>query len=137
MNTPQEVLEKGIEILERDGWHQGALYRTPEPGRLGPHRPEVKVDAHREAVREYHEADIVAAETAPVCAMGAVYRAVYGTCKSSRMKSSVKSLKLFEGAMKLLNRSLPEGGNMPAWNDDPARTAEDVILAFKVAAHGS
>lgn len=136
MNTPQEVLAKGIEILERDGWHQGALYRSPEPGPVPPHLSEGKVDAHREVIREYYEADIRAAKTAPVCGVGAVYRAVYGTCKSSQMEVSDKSMELFEQAMKLLNRQMPEGGGIPAWNDDPARTVEDVILTFKQASHG-
>ncbi|MGW6255445.1 DUF6197 family protein [Streptomyces sp. NPDC055085] len=110
--TPEELLLAAIDIIQRDGWHQGDLYKPPATW---------KANCWREACDE-------AARTAPTCAMGALFRAAHGTSRWVDLTDSAL------GAVSLLQGHL--GTPMiPHWNDAPERTAEDVILAMKRAAH--
>lgn len=72
-------------------------------------------------------------ETGPVCAMGALFRALTGKAQTG-IWTEEQSLILRE-ASSLLYTAVPTERSIPGWNDDTATSAEDVILAFKRAAH--
>ena len=117
--TPEDVLLKAAGIVEADGWHQGYYY--PEPA------PECFDD----------ERDRELSATAPVCAMGAIRRAMTGYADVTPF---AEEYTLFRQARHLLWQQVKSeyGGDLgvPVWNDDPQRTKEDVVLALKRAAHG-
>ena len=116
-----EILSKAAEILERDGWHQGSYYKIP--------------DKQWTPTSEMVEA----AETAPVCSMGALYRAVSGSA------SLHPTVKLAQDEWRANAKGLGEATKRLAkqigtdciidWNDEVGRSKEDVILAFKKAAN--
>jgi hypothetical protein len=110
-NTPQELIDAGREIIERDGWNQGRYYS-------GMGDPENTLKDELRLARE-----------APVCAMGALRRALTGDASSLRKNDR----ELLTQARQLLRA---EAGtiNIPSWNDHPERTVEDVLLTFKRAA---
>jgi hypothetical protein len=100
MATPQEVLEKALDVLQEKGWHQKALH--------GPN--------------------------GEVCALGAMRDARIELFGPGRDDDNV----VYNLAYARLTRAIsPEDWrnvvSIPRWNDDPNRTAEDVILAFKTA----
>lgn len=114
--TPEEILSGAIEVIERDGWFQGNIFQYPDA--LGP--------------EEYVEAS----KKAPVCSIGAIYRAAYGRCLEINFTEAGEELCASVGvAMNKLKRTLGIDG-IAHWNDDPARSKEDVILAMKQAANG-
>ncbi|PRH79362.1 hypothetical protein C6N75_09770 [Streptomyces solincola] len=124
--TPKDILLKAAEIIQRDGWHQGSLFKVPEfttvrrlSGRLA--------------------ATHAAGRTAPVCAMGALCRATFGTAYADDIHVWPPALMdTYRDAVLALEREVSAPGNSVAhWNDQRERTAEDVILAFKRAAHAS
>ncbi|OII61170.1 hypothetical protein BJP40_06485 [Streptomyces sp. CC53] len=73
-------------------------------------------------------------KTGPVCALGALRRAI-----ASSASGEAVSGKLYCEAAGLVEKAASEvipRVVLPAWNDAPERTAEDVILALKRAADG-
>ena len=126
--TPQELLGAAVEVIERDGWHQGSMYE---------HSNEDWVGGAEQQLR--HER---LGKTAPVCAMGAVYRAAVGTACGVVASVSVETQQLVKQALGLLSlamcdQSAAEGRRnygIASFNDDPRTTKEDVLLALKTAA---
>ncbi|MGW0682914.1 DUF6197 family protein [Streptomyces sp. NPDC002754] len=125
---PKQVCAQAAEIIQRDGWYQGDFYDEPETTR----RPDETTEEY--IARQAYE-DWLAETSAPVCAMGAIRRAVTG--------GSVMNLPVGSDRMLVLNAadllagsvgSLATRLDIPAWNDAPERSAEDVILALKRAA---
>jgi hypothetical protein len=117
--TPQELIAAGREIIERDGWHQGFYYRLPA------------LDALRASCD--YDAELAASERAPVCSEGALRRALTG--RADRVLRDDSSAGLFQQARMLLEAAAGVN-HVPNWNDDPSRTVEDVLLAFKRAEVG-
>jgi hypothetical protein len=117
--TPQELIAAGREIIERDGWHQGYYY--------GSH-----YGTSTEDVMPY-DAEVAAAEQAPVCSEGALRRALSGRADYVVVLSGDKDL--YKQARRLLEAAAGVD-HIPSWNDDPSRTVEDVLLAFKRAEVG-
>lgn len=108
--TPEEVLEQAAEAIAEHGWHQGYLTSGD------PTAPDHK-DGNPERM----------------CAVGAINYAATG---SAFLWSTEDDPMLAPRARQLLRKRL--GGaciSIPSWNDAPERTAEDVILALKKAAH--
>ncbi|KPI09908.1 hypothetical protein OV450_3399 [Actinobacteria bacterium OV450] len=104
--TPEQILDEAVHVIERDGWHQGRLTSGN-------------------------------ASTGPVCALGAITRAATGNAFNYTGEADAAANRL--GAHIVEACSIEDSSwwqNIPAWNDDPARTKEDVILALKQAAHG-
>lgn len=125
--SPEEAIEAGIEIIERDGWHQGGLY--DQSGCAAGSADEMK-----------------AAQEAPVCAMGALYRAVFGVAATGLVpveERTNEKHQLFEEAFERLGASVkgmelltPEGTpvwSVPYFNDAVAKSKEDVLLMMKKA----
>lgn len=112
--TPEEVLLKAVDIIERDGWHQGAAFAGPTP-----------IDAP-------HDEYMKAARTAPVCAMGAISRAVCGDASLTPHTPEARSL--YHQAAQLLAQNVP-GNHIAWWNDQPSTTKEDVVLMMKRVAN--
>ncbi|MEU3052228.1 DUF6197 family protein [Streptomyces griseus] len=117
--TPEEILLKAADVIQRDGWHQGALFegsnKAPTPQRD------------------------VAAREAPVCALGAISRATWGSCSSTGREylASVVAAEADATCLLLKQVEASTAGrypSIPMWNDAPERSAEDVILALKRAA---
>lgn len=133
--TPQELINKGIEVIQRDGWYQGGIYQPPTQQDIDNHGGEY-VSAAREAGR-----------TAPVCAKGSLYRAALGTayiseaidaltpCEIAEV-SEIIALATFrmEKAIMDLSPDRPELPNVPHFNDRVAQSVEDVLLMMKEAA---
>lgn len=127
--TPEDLLLKAAEIIERDGWYQGYYYEMPEGNGIS-------------GTADWYKRDHAASRTAPVCALGALRRAAYGHSSYLEGGREPRGLK---AAAEKLSKLMPltaverEAGleHMPisSWNDKPERTAEDVILALKQAAH--
>lgn len=115
----RELLGKALEIIERDGWHQGQYFDDREAE-----------DAYYENRISYGELKQLMEElarTAPVCSLGALARAQTG-------KASLRLRGDLVDAKKLLKEQIPERwANIAAWNDDKNTTLEDVKLAFKKA----
>ena len=118
--TPEQVLSAAAEIIERDGWHQGDFHQPP-----------------RYDTDNYLEADAQAELHAPVCALGAINRATTGNAADSgAIDSEVHALNY---QARCMLAAVVDAGTpyiIPRWNDDPTRTAEDVLLALKRAANG-
>lgn len=124
--TPEEALLKAVEILERDGWIQGEYFEQAD---------DLEAEGTTEAL-------VNAARTAPVCSMGAIYRAVFGQAAviltgKGDTDAQWYSRELRELAYQAdaLLRTQTEGDGVITWNDASGRTKEDVILAFKKAAN--
>lgn len=128
--TPEEVIDAAAGIIERDGWYQGDLFPTGT-GFL-------RDTGYQERAR-----------TAPVCAMGAMYRAVYGVASRTAVLGADKldqaKSQLFNAAHKkvhdtVVDMSLVDDGlkvdSVPHFNDLATTTKEDVLLLLKRAAHG-
>ena len=115
MTTPDEVLEKAAEILERDGWYQGKF--TQWGGEDDDDIPYEQALAER-----------------PVCALGAINRALTGQANRYGELFQLWNMAYYRLQV---GAGLTEDQGIPGWNDDPARSKEDVLLAFKKAiAHG-
>lgn len=99
-----------MEVIERDGWHQGSLF-------------------------EGKPTDKKAAAHSPVCALGSVYRALYGTCDSDGINSQLHKRGLWEVANNRLLDTCMEiyGVTVPTFNDAPSTSKEDVLLLMKKA----
>lgn len=115
MATPDDLLNRAAELIGERGWHQGGL--EDEHGAL--------------------------------CALGALGRAKYelfdlngdGLGRQAKEASDAYG-EAYTQLVYTINPTATgnwaEWGNLvsvPAWNDDETRTAEDVILALKNAAH--
>lgn len=117
--TPEEVLEGAVEILERDGWCQGELY-------VGSDLP--RDDQWRQTN----------SESAPACAMGAIYRAAMGTSDSMFFQPHWEAggaNDLLSRVFRRMEKAIGDSRSIAAWNDDRERSKEDVILAMKEAAY--
>lgn len=130
MLNPKQICADAAEILQRDGWHQGDFYASPETSPL----PDEPAAGYNE--RQIYE-EWLADTSAPVCAMGAIRRAVLGghvmdVPRGSDRMLILRSADLLAGSIGPLASRL----DIPCWNDSKDRTAEDVILAFKQAATG-
>lgn len=130
--TPQELLGKAVEVIERDGWHQGSMYENSDETWPGGAEVEKRIARHQELGR-----------TAPVCAMGAVYRAAVGTAYTAGVTGSPKTMNLIRQSFELLGQAIvAQAGpdhrfyGIAGYNDDDRTTKEDVILAMKTAAAG-
>lgn len=112
--TPEDILEGAIEVIERDGWHQG----NPYP------------------VRGSTIADMEASKKGPVCAIGAASRAYCGHANSGYVAMSARraSLDAYREAVERMADAL-DGGSVAEFNDRPTTTKEDVVLMMKRAAH--
>jgi hypothetical protein len=124
--TPeQQLIAEGVEIIERDGWHQGNLYAGAPP-----------------RVLNWEKLDDEAARTAPVCMMGSLYRALLGTCDTGD-DTLGDSHPVVRAAEKLsatiVNATadlVMEGTSVVSWyNDKSDTTKEDVLLMMKRAVH--
>jgi hypothetical protein len=118
MITPEQALEESINIIERDGWHQGSYFDGSQS---------------TSSEKEWDEA----ARTAPVCALGALSRAVFGYAMIGAYPDNEDYVELSDvyfTAEKRLKDVV--GRHVPHFNDDKDTTKEDVILAIKKAAHG-
>lgn len=113
--TPAELLDKAIEILQKDGWYQGAL-----------------VD-YAGAVTSGE-----ASRMAPVCALGALNRASSGMAEHCLPQDAQAYNDAAEALMSVIadaegfRGSYPENP-IPEFNDAVGRSVEDVLLAFKHA----
>lgn len=127
--TPDDILDEALHILERDGWHQGALVHSP-------YTETAKTEddwayEHWQAMRN-----------APVCAIGALNRAHSGVANGVVRVENLEDLdplrEACEAAFYRLKRAagLEWNDDIPEWNDDENTTREDVILAFKRARYG-
>lgn len=107
MTTATEVLNRAREIIERDGWSQGDYKaKTTDDGD----------------------------EATPVCALGAINRAVSG--RADIFAGPGVKPGVYTEVMHRLGSAI-DRENVAYWNDDPHRTVEDVVLAFKRAAEGA
>jgi hypothetical protein len=113
---PSEALDKAVEVIERDGWIQGAYYREP-PVDL-PHA-------------EYVTAEAEGRKSAPCCQRGAIVRAVTGTWRSLSVLPEVDR-DTIRGAHGYCRQVA--GKHPIEWNDDPGRTKEEVVEMLKSAA---
>ena len=128
MKTAQELLGAAVDIIERDGWHQGSLYEGSNEEWVGG--------------AEQHGRHVELGKTAPVCAMGAVYRAAVGTAYVDSVIASFEMQQLVKQAMSLLTRAMCDQSaaagrrnyGIASFNDDPRTSREDVVLAMKTAA---
>ncbi|MFE6222954.1 hypothetical protein [Streptomyces sp. NPDC057854] len=118
--TPDEIntrarqaLLDAAEIIGRDGWHQGAYY----PGHT--YGPEAEGSE--------------AARSAPVCAVGSIRRALWGVACVPLHIYRDPRITVARQAENLLGQHV--GDEVPNWNDQRERTAEEVILAMKRAGH--
>ncbi|MEU3052242.1 DUF6197 family protein [Streptomyces griseus] len=103
-----ENLLAAADQISAHGWHQGALH----------------------PVEAYPNEGIPDMTTAPACAMGAIF------AQSSDSTTGAAAIEHLRESLGLPGMESWEGPKHPvaAWNDDPSRTAEDVILALKRAA---
>lgn len=133
--TPQELIEKGIEVIQRDGWHQGDLYKRAGDG--------IPKTICSDEFAEWAKRDREAAQTAPVCAIGSLYRAATGFAGScytgDASKPSIDTL--ITQAANLLEESLRKTvpgesafAHVAEFNDANTTTVEDVIQIMKEAA---
>lgn len=108
----REILAEAAEYIAEHGWNQGGY---------------------------------VDKETGGVCALGAIWSARDGVLftktyatdpETGRYQDSqyLKEIRACNSALFLLTQHLGST-HIPSWNDMPERTAEDVILALKGAAH--
>lgn len=131
MKDPKQICADAAEIIQRDGWYQGDFYPDPQTS----WRADETDDEHSD---RYLYEDWLADRTAPVCAMGAIRRAVTGGSVMDIM-SGATDRQLVRQAADLLAGTIGPSTtalDVPRWNDARERTREDVILAFKQAAAG-
>ncbi|WP_420032309.1 DUF6197 family protein [Streptomyces sp. cg28] len=96
------VIEKAADVIRTNGLHKGYLY------------DEQQAEAG------------TALEQCPVCLIGAINIAVY---QVPRWPVEEKNLSpLAQEAVAALEKTIGEA--VPGWNDDPARTKDDVITAL-------
>jgi hypothetical protein len=113
--TPEEILEGAMQVIERDGWHQGSLCKS---------------EGDNNEVTEQESA------TSPVCALGAVWRFATGhavNCFADPYTVNALRDAVYAAARKL--EGLIQVRHIAPWNDNPATTKEDVLLLLKKAAH--
>ncbi|MFF8831321.1 hypothetical protein [Streptomyces sp. NPDC015131] len=131
--TPEEVLDRAREVIERDGWHQGAYCAPPDAEWKGGQVTMDEITQWREEVRYQMW---LAERTGPVCSLGALAR-VLNENDSACPTDEHRDLFLKAGA--LLTSSIgilgPAEDVVPDWNDGSNTTREDVLLTFKKAAH--
>src|ERR1043165_3462754 len=97
--NPKQVCAKAAEIIQRDGWHQGDFFPDPDTSWVEDETPE--------GYASRQEYEYWLAETsAPVCAMGAIRRAVTG---SGVMDLHGPQRGLVQAAAQLLAETLDEG----------------------------
>lgn len=138
------VIDDAIEIIERDGWNQGSYAVYDD-------RPDPAVTDDDADYAHWQ-----AARNAPVCAMGAIYRALtgsaYGYCidgdgdadKESAHEEMTRVRNLVVERIVGVLTGVPGVGegyglcmsDIINLNDNPATTKEDVLLMFKRARHG-
>lgn len=98
------VLEKAAVHLERVGHHKGYLY-------------------------DEKQAKGTALESCRVCAVGSILAAAYGKPRYPAADDRADATDTAIDAMELT-----VGQPVPVWNDEPARTQDDVITALKATA---
>jgi hypothetical protein len=123
--TPDQILLKAADIIAQAGHCKGEYYQAADPGM---------------SAESWAQAEDVAAQSAPVCAIGALRRARFGTAGGSHYVTNPAS-ELGQAIARLVtvigDPPLPDAtpeGRIIGFNDAPTTTAEDVILALKKAA---
>lgn len=106
MKTPEELLLTAADIIARDGWHQGH-YCAPDGDPT----------------------------SSAVCAIGALSRAGTGNAIPTSEMAWRTSAARSAAQRRLAKVAGVTPWDIPDWNDAPERSAEDVILAMKQAAH--
>jgi hypothetical protein len=99
-------LRAAADIIERNGWHQGNYFLPDDP------KPP---------------------QECRVCALGAIHVAIHGQPWSPMFDSEQedRTLKAFAAASRFVDGPW---GSLVGWNDEPDRTAEEVIAALRGAA---
>ncbi|MGW6255444.1 DUF6197 family protein [Streptomyces sp. NPDC055085] len=110
--TPEDLLLAGADYIAEHGHHKGAFFL----GAMADGR-----SAYKQAAENHGK---------PACAIGAINAAAWAN--ESRRDEAWEARALL---MQHLNPRFPACVGVPDWNDAPERTAEDVILAMKRAAH--
>ncbi|MFF5615427.1 hypothetical protein ACFY7B_21145 [Streptomyces albidoflavus] len=100
-----DLLERAADHIDRVGWAQGDWYEET-PG-LQP-------------------------KDCPACADGALAVAAYGRPRGAGAHRTPDQVALYAAAMTALSRHIGDG--LIAWNDDEARTKEQVVGAMRSAA---
>ncbi|MFJ9633706.1 hypothetical protein ACIRU8_39040 [Streptomyces sp. NPDC101175] len=97
-----DVLDKAVDIIDRNGHHRGYLYDEESADRG------------------------LLLQTCPVDAVGAINTAVFG--KPRWPAEDHPGSRLAQAAVEALQETV--GEPVPGWNDGEARTQDDVITAF-------
>jgi hypothetical protein len=106
--TPEirEVYRKALEDLETNGWYQGHYFDVPD---------------------DYMYLDDAVPQNCASCALGAITRAGGTIWNKSWATPAIRD------AMELMEEwaAIHGHGSVGMWNDDPARTEDDVKAAFR------
>jgi hypothetical protein len=117
--TPQEILTRAADHLERVGLYKGDFYDS---------RDKASQYAERAITTEV----ISEVQDKPCCALGAIYAVT-----PAMPRERIDILGDVERASRLLARHIsPEydTADIPTWNDWTNRTKEDVVAALRAAA---
>lgn len=126
---PSEVLDKAADIIERDGWIQGAYYREVDRGA---------------DLSTWNLDDDDANRTAPCCQAGGVARAVCGWAwpgghGGGKRRRTPEGSVLIHKATGYMNRYVAaltgdDAMTGVSYNDAPGRTAGEMTTALRAAA---
>lgn len=122
---PSEILDKAADILDRDGWMQGAYFKEPPLLPLG--TPEAEMRA--ESVKANREA--------PCCQAGAICRAATGYAWARNLGAAIGGLALVAQADDYMSRYVLREFGWPStivWNDREGRSKLEVQAALRGAA---
>jgi hypothetical protein len=114
-----EILEGAMRVIERDGWHQGSLYKS-----------EALNFSELTSARRLRET-----AQAPVCAMGAMYRASSGSARFASNADYPAIQEAIDRLIGVVQGTYGHAVSIPFWNDHRDTTKEDVILHLKKALH--
>lgn len=121
---PSEILDKAADIIVRDGWWQGAYYKEPS--------------TDLPAGEIWRWADDEARRTAPCCQAGAISRAAFGVAWADTLAQvdhvQGGAYSRADGYMRRYAHKTFGDTSPIAWNDEPERTAEEVVEALRGAA---
>ena len=124
--TPDEVLRRAAEIIDRDGHNKFRSFAWPRPEGVAHEPPLI------EPVEE-------AGRSAPVSVVGAIERAVWGTVMEFALSSPnfdeqyARCLQVQNYFLRWVRRNCAIW-DVSSWNDDLDTTATDVARALRQAA---